>query len=107
MKFGKNDDLDLLNQIYNELRKDAISFAKDLLESIRHFKYFCSSLIAYSAIFLALGFYFINIPGNFTAAVSLLALCVINVLYAFLLWKDYSRMRRRYGKLIEIEEKLK
>ena len=106
MKFVKNDDLDLLNQVYNEIRRDAISFAKDLLESVRRFKYFCSSLIVYSAIFLALGFYFINIPENFMAASSLLALCVINVLYAFFLWKDYSRMRKRYGKLMEIEKRL-
>jgi len=78
-----------------------------LLGSIRRFKYFCSSLIAYSAIFLALSFYFINIPETFMAATALLILCAINVLYAFLLLKDYSEMRERYEKLMEIEKRLR
>ena len=105
MEKVENDDLDLLNQVYNELR-DAISFTKDLLGSIRHFKYFCSSLIAYSIIFLVLSFHFINIPETFMAATALLILCAINVLYALLLLKDYSEMRERYGKLMEIEKRL-
>jgi len=106
MEKVKNNDLDLLTQVYNELRRDAISFTKDLVGSIRHFKYFCSSLIAYSTIFSALSFYFINIPETFMAAASLLVLCAINVLYALLLWKDYSEMREKYGKLMEIEKRL-
>ena len=106
MEKVENDDLDLLNQVYNELR-DAISFTKDLLGSIRHFKYFCSSLIAYSIIFLVLSFHFINIPETFMAATALLILCAINVLYALLLLKDYSEMRERYEKLMEIEKRLR
>ena len=105
-KTAKNDELDLLHQVYSELRRDAASFAEHLLNSRRRFKYFCSSLIAYSAIFLVLGLCFV-VPENFMAATPLLALCATNLLYALLLWKDYSKMCERYGKLTEIEEELK
>lgn len=107
-------ELDLLSEIYKELRKnaikfaeDAIRFAKDVAENVRNFKYFCAILVIYSIVFVALGIYFLRIPESFTVTLSLLILCGINVLYAILLWKDYAKTVRKYKDLIAAEAELR
>jgi len=103
----------LLAEFSRELRDravkfadDAISFAKDVAKNVRNFKYFCIALVMYSVVFAALGFYFMRIPENFIASLSLLVLCGINVLYAFLLWRDYAKTVEKYRYLVEAEKDL-
>jgi len=47
-----------------------------------------------------------RIPENFIASLSLLVLCGINVLYAFLLWRDYAKTVEKYRYLVEAEKDL-
>ncbi len=108
-----DEELNLLSDIYRELRKnaiefaeDAIHFARDVAENVRNFKYFCAILVIYSIVFVALGIYFLRISESFTVTLTLLILCGINVLYAVLLWRDYATTVKKYRDLINAEAEL-
>lgn len=103
----------LLDTIYKELGRDAIkfaddaiNFAKDISKEIKTFKYLCLTLLLYSIIFVALSLHFIHTPQNFPAALSLLTISGVNILYSLLLWRDYSKTVRRHKGLIEAREEL-
>jgi len=107
------EELDLISEIYRELREeavkfadDAINFAKEIAKNARNFKYFCAALLIYSVVFAALGLYFIQLPENFITSLSLLTLCWINILYALLLWRDYAKTVEKYRYLVDAEKEM-
>lgn len=100
-----------LSEIYDLLMKDALAIAQTLTDSVRHFLYFCCSLIVFCVVFAALGVYFYSMLGNLQAAISSWAMAALVLIYAIVLWRDYSRMRSRFAELFaakkRVEEELK
>lgn len=95
-----------ISEIYKVLMQDALSVAQTLIQSVRHFLYFCLSLIIFCVVFAALGFYFFLIPGNFQAAVSIWVMALLVAFYALILWMDYSRMHERFAQLFALRKRI-
>lgn len=95
-----------ISEIYGLLMKDALGIAETLIQSINHFLYFCISLVIFCVVFAALGFYFLLIPGNLQAAVSIWVLASLVSFYAIALWRDYLRMHTRFAQLFALRKRI-
>lgn len=107
----KDEFVPNVSEIYGLLMKDALGIAQTLAESLNHFLYFCLSLIVFCIVFASIGFYFLSMLGNLQVAASFWIMALIVAMYALILWKDYSKMHKRFSQLFatkkRIEEELK
>jgi|GEM_PF-3153114 len=101
------EEIPELRQIYQMLLKDALAISEGLSNSVRHFLYFCLTLVVFGVIFIALGVFFHLFMNNFLAALSSWVMAAIVVIYAIILWTDYSRMRRRFAGLDAVYQRVK
>lgn len=96
-----------LSEIYRILLEDSLSIAHGLVESVRHFVYFCATLAIFGAIIVALGASFFIVLDNFLAAASSWIMGALIWIYAWILWTDYTKMRRRFSALFAVYDRLK
>jgi hypothetical protein len=102
-----NNELLTLNEIYKQLRKDALSIAQDLLLAIRRWEKFYNVVAMYGVIIFVIGLYFITITSMVLTAVASIIIGVGSIFYAYLSRKEYETIKSKYGKLIEIEKTLR
>jgi protein-S-isoprenylcysteine O-methyltransferase Ste14 len=101
------EEIPELRQIYQVLLEDALAICEGLTGSVRHFLYFCLTLIVFGVVFAALGTFFHYSMKNSPAAISSWVMAAIVVIYAIILWIDYSRMRRRFADLDTVYQRVK
>jgi len=100
------DEVITLNAIFRQLREDAVSIAKDLLEAIKYWEKFCDIVMLYGIILTLVGIYYSFAATTVTAVVTAV-IGVGSIFYAVLIRRDYTRIRNKYAKLIEMYEEIK
>ena len=106
MESNIEDEVITLNAIFKQLREDAVNVAEDLLEAIKYWEKFCNIVMLYGIILTLVGVYY-SFAAITVSAVTTAVIGVGSIFYAILIRKDYTRIRNKYAKLIEMYEEIK
>jgi hypothetical protein len=107
----EDNELIELKAIYDDLWADAKTFAKDMTKSVYIYRYaaLLTFAVAIITVFSAIPYYATmllghgNLVTDSVITVNVIAVAV-EIVFGSVLWRWYSRIKRRYAKLIEMQK---